>query len=542
MKSNLKKTYKPSRLAPLVFCYSLPVVNCLLQTVNCKSRFAPASSHRSVAYVLGTLAYLLIDTLKNSHLLIFKYVASRHWHIVSLVYRHINHIGTLGNRHIKSARCLILVFALIGHFVSVSAQDSRPAGPYAPKLFYFPFNRWELKRDFRGNREMLDSLDSLLRNDTVVSGIDTIQIISGCSPVGDAAYNKRLAALRANSMVTYLRRMHRAVAESYPIEINPVGIDRDGYEALRRSGLKLTEQQMWDLLQYASVRLKMKAGRFIHDRPDIPLEKLPEDSLAARLLNTGDTFPPGLQPELPEIADSEAPAMETAGKAGNAAVPDTTIAVAPDIAVPALPVTVGDSIYIRRNHDNRNESIYTAQEIKQSPFPPFALKTNLLYDLALLPNLSVEVPFGVRWSAVLNGYWSWWDSGAPSYWSHRVQWAGIEIRYWKDGHGDSPLTGWFAGAYLSGGNYDLRLFPNSLDSYGYLSHWSWSAGLVGGYSLPLSAKLSLEFSLNMGYFTGEYHAYNRSRCTDCYPERRTGERNWWGPTGAGVSLVWKIME
>jgi hypothetical protein len=102
------------------------------------------------------------------------------------------------------------------------------------------------------------------------------------------------------------------------------------------------------------------------------------------------------------------------------------------------------------------------------------------------------------------------------------------------------LFGHFAGLYFTGGVYDLRLFTKSLDAYGYLSPWSWSAGAVYGYSIPLSTKMNLEFSLNAGYFTGAYSAYNRSRCTDCYPERQTGRKSYWGPTGIGVSLVYKI--
>ncbi|MDR1882757.1 MAG: hypothetical protein LBR26_08250 [Prevotella sp.] len=56
--------------------------------------------------------------------------------------------------------------------------------PYAPKVFYFPFGSSALLRDYADNRRMFEALDSLLRTEEIVSAIDTVQILAGCSPVG----------------------------------------------------------------------------------------------------------------------------------------------------------------------------------------------------------------------------------------------------------------------------------------------------------------------------------------------------------------------
>lgn len=403
----------------------------------------------------------------------------------------------------------LLVIAVLLSVLSpavIRAQDSPAVAtnridPYAAKVYYFPFGRSDLLRDFRGNRPMLDTLDSLLRIEQVVAGIDTIQIIAGCSPVGSRMYNLNLARRRAQSLWVYLRWQHRAVAERYPVEIMPLGIDWEGYDALRQSGRNLTEKQMWDLLQYVSVRLKMKDGSYIPKGNGSPLKSLAEDSLTSL-------------PSLP------------------AGVYRDTVYIYRDIR---------DTVYMEKGivYTPGTGSPQLQYRAAKSPLR-LALKTNLLYDLALLPNLSVEVPVAGDWSVAVNGAFSKWDTKSPEYWSHQVNYAGLEVRRWWGNRQGSPLNGHFAGIYFTGGVYDLRLFTKSLDSYGYLSHWSWSAGAVYGYSLPLSAKLNLEFSVNAGYFTGEYHAYNRSRCTDCYPERKTGTRNYWGPTGAGVSLVYRF--
>jgi hypothetical protein len=171
---------------------------------------------------------------------------------------------------------------------------------------------------------------------------------------------------------------------------------------------------------------------------------------------------------------------------------------------------------------------------------PLAVKTNLLYDAALLPNVGVEAPLGLRWSVAVYGAFSRWDTKRPHYWSHQVNDAGVEGRRWLGSGAQGRLNGWFAGAYFTGGVYDLRLFTDDSEDYGYLSRWSRSAGVSGGYSLALSRRWTLEFNLKVGYLTGRYSAYNRSRFRDCYPERYRGVLHYTGPTGGGVSLVYRI--
>ncbi|MDR1882333.1 MAG: DUF3575 domain-containing protein [Prevotella sp.] len=402
----------------------------------------------------------------------------------------------------------ISIFPVTGTF----AQAIAGAGT-ASKVCYFPFDSADLLRDYADNRDMLGTLDSLLRTEEIVAGIDTIQIIAGCSPEGSEEYNLDLALQRARAIHAYLRWQHRAVAERYPLDIKPAGIDWQGYDALKNSGRNLSEKQMWDLLQYASVRLKMKDGSYIPGGDGSPLKRLAEDGLAS----------------LPALSGR---------------VHRDTVYIYRDRLV-----SVHDTVYIERSRekDKYRKTLHAPDTLTgpvlssvfRRPFR-LAVKTNMLYDLALLPNFSVEAPFARDWSAVLNTAFSKWDSKSPAYWSHQVNYAGLEIRRWWGNRHDSPLLGHFAGLYLTGGVYDLRLFTKSLDAHGYLSPWSWSAGAVYGYSIPLSTKLNLEFSLSAGYFAGEYSAYNRSRCTDCYPERQTGRKSYWGPTGVGISLVYKI--
>jgi hypothetical protein len=89
-------------------------------------------------------------------------------------------------------------------------------------------------------------------------------------------------------------------------------------------------------------------------------------------------------------------------------------------------------------------------------------------------------------------------------------------------------------------NYDVRLFPRTLNDMGYLSTESRSMGITYGYVLPIGRRWDLEFSLGAGYFGGMYYEYNRSTCADCYPVRNRKERNYYGPTRAAVALIYRI--
>ena len=168
----------------------------------------------------------------------------------------------------------------------------------------------------------------------------------------------------------------------------------------------------------------------------------------------------------------------------------------------------------------------------------FALKNNLVYDAALLPNISAEAYLGNQFSLVIEGNWSWWafEKKSKSGRFYRVQSVGAELRYWINSI--YPLHGHAVGVYAMVGDYDIRFFPKNEDSKGWLSYGSWSAGLSYAYSVPITGRVNLEFSVAAGYLGGKYYDYKY-----CIPHERwerQGEFSgkYFGPTRVGVSLVW----
>lgn len=160
-----------------------------------------------------------------------------------------------------------------------------------------------------------------------------------------------------------------------------------------------------------------------------------------------------------------------------------------------------------------------------------AVKTNALYDLLLTPNIGVEIPILKNWSIAGNWMYAWWKAD-PDSWYHRIYGGDIEIRRWL--YTTAPLTGWHIGAYGQMLTYDFEWGGDGVLG----DKWSYAAGLAVGYSKNLAPKLNIDFTLGVGYLTGEYKEYKP--IDNCYVWQATKHRHWVGPTKAEVSLVWLL--
>ena len=152
-----------------------------------------------------------------------------------------------------------------------------------------------------------------------------------------------------------------------------------------------------------------------------------------------------------------------------------------------------------------------------------ALKNNLLYDLALAPNIEIEIPVGKR-------------SNSSKEICYQLISGGIESRYWlgnRELH--NRLNGHFFGLYIEGGIYDFQFKGN-----GYQGKYYGAAGFTYGYSTLLSRHLALEFSLGIGYLTTEYQKYTPYEGSLVWMS--SGNYTFIGPTKAKISLVWLITK
>ena len=195
--------------------------------------------------------------------------------------------------------------------------------------------------------------------------------------------------------------------------------------------------------------------------------------------------------------------------------------------------------YIRRTYVEDFADIFdpTRPEVIPTQRPLFAVKTNLLFDLALFPNLELEVPLGrdARWSilAEWGSAWYVWRHNSRAY---EVVNAGVEARRW---FGRCPgcrpvLTGFFLGAYASAGKFDLEW--NSKGNQGEFV----SFGPSVGYSWVLSRNLNIEASGTLGIVLGQRRRYDGEFQDTHLIWKRFGDVLYGGPTQLKVSLVWLI--
>lgn len=202
-----------------------------------------------------------------------------------------------------------------------------------------------------------------------------------------------------------------------------------------------------------------------------------------------------------------------------------------------------DTVYVYVKPEPKKEEPVVEPVVVQEPAPTvkgketfFALKTNLLYDLATMANVEVEIPFAKRWSLLVEDVFPWWEFQKNKYALQNWE-MGPELRFWfkKWPSYDRKLKGWFVGAYGMTGKYDLQ--------YDYDLCWQgtyWSSGLTIGYSAALGKKNwgNLEFSLSGGYLKASYQHYQPSGTYDVlFIDRpHAGHVTWIGPTKAKITL------
>lgn len=172
-----------------------------------------------------------------------------------------------------------------------------------------------------------------------------------------------------------------------------------------------------------------------------------------------------------------------------------------------------------------------------SRLPHMALTNNLLYDAAGAPNLGIKVHIRGRWSAAFDWHHAWWGN-RRSHHSWRFYGGNLDVNYRlsPQARPDNPFTGHHVGAYVSLLYYDMQLGPSHVGEMS--ARFNYAAGLSYTYSMPIARHFNIEFSIGAGYIWGPYKKFRPIDDHDVWMSTR--RRNWFGPTRAGITLVWLI--
>ncbi|MDR2120448.1 MAG: DUF3575 domain-containing protein [Tannerella sp.] len=185
-----------------------------------------------------------------------------------------------------------------------------------------------------------------------------------------------------------------------------------------------------------------------------------------------------------------------------------------------------------------------------------ALKSNLLYDATTTINLGIEYALSDKLTLDVGMNYNPWafpqkklnmqgeeivDEGYDAKLKHfMVQ---PELRWWLC----EKYNGHFFGAHVHYANFNIGGLSFLPDGWGdhhddgiqnkRFEGWGGGSGVSYGYHLLLGNRLSLEFTLGLGY---AYLKYGKFDCAKCSKEISRSTMQYFGPTKAGISVIFML--
>lgn len=379
---------------------------------------------------------------------------------------------------------------------------------------YFRQGKSGLELDIKNNRKELDSLLRHVRlNSDCHNAIKSIHVTGGASPEGSVAINEQLSRKRAEVLFNKL-----SGEISLPDSITSftfIGRDWAGLKELVSQDDNVPYRN--DVISLIDTILSSEATLH-HDSA--------ENLLKLKRLRGGAPYQYMYTRQFPALRASKMyieyyrHLLEMPQGDDLLEIPSLSVnlpgevTVSPDIKMP---------VDARRN-------FY------------MALKTNMLYDLLAVPNISAEFYVGKNWSIVGNWMYGWWKTDARHrYW--RIYGGDVALRWWFGSQAHrKPLTGHHIGVYGGVVTYDFEWggkgYMGGLPGKTLWDRCMKVCGLEYGYSLPIARRLNIDFTIGIGYMGGKYMTYEPD--DKFYVWKSTNKLNWFGPTKAEISLVWLI--
>lgn len=159
------------------------------------------------------------------------------------------------------------------------------------------------------------------------------------------------------------------------------------------------------------------------------------------------------------------------------------------------------------------------------------VKSNLLYDATSTFNLGLEIGLAPKWTLELPVNYNPWDFPENRKLKHwDVQ---PEARYWFC----EKFNGHFVGLHAVVAGYNvggLKVF--GLEKHRYEGNL-YGGGFSYGYQWILTNHWSIEATVGVGYL---YLTHGKYPCEKCESKLYNSTKNWFGPTKAGVSIIYII--
>ena len=413
---------------------------------------------------------------------------------------------------LKSGKILILLVLGIltaGVCNTASAQSLHSAWEMSDSVrVYFKQGVYKLDLDFEENKKNLDVFVSRVKmlQESQRFAVKGVRVFSGASPEGSVAHNRMLSDKRADAILNYLHN-YMELPDSL-VHINSPGVDWEGLDRLVAASDVEYRDTVLHIIRNTPIWI-YKKGVIVDGR-----------KRQLMMLESGRIWWDMYDRFFPQLRSSALKVVVYLERLPS----DTALLENLDLPVRA-------SAKVGQPEFKLKTEVVVPEERK-----PFYMnfRTNMLYDVAFVPNLGVEFYLGRNWSIAGNWMYAWWHNDTRhNYW--RTYGGDLEVRKWLGRRAaEKPLTGHHLGLYGQIVTYDFEL-----GGRGYLGdRWSYGAGLAYGYSVPVGRRFNIDFSLGLGYLGGEYKEY--LPIDDCYVWQVTKQRHWFGPTKAEIMLIWQI--
>ena len=408
----------------------------------------------------------------------------------------------------KIVMVVLMPTTLLANAYAASIQDS-----LRTTIYFRPgYSLLELSyRDNAANMKALTQGIQTIKGNPCVQ-LQHIRILSAASPEGNSALNKRVAKRRGERLRDYLKET--LVLPDSIFTVSSAGEDWQGLASLIAKEKTPWRNKALQIIRHTPEWVT-RNGKVVDGRKR-QLQNLDGGKAWKYMLdNHFYTLRTGavVVCEVKTLAAESTPSAAEASQEQARLEPASQSPSSPPF--PAIP----------------------SQVHPESQAPPvasyFALKSNLLYDALLVPNLSLEASIGSGWTLAAGGMFAWWSKDAKHrYW--RIYGGGLEIRkYFGTLSKSKPLQGHHLGIYGDFLTYDFEF-----GAKGYQSKATYAAGIKYGYSHPIANRLNLDFALGIGYLHSNYKTYVPR--DGCYVYQETKKRKWLGPTQAEISLVWLL--
>ena len=410
---------------------------------------------------------------------------------------------------------VLMPTTLLANAYAASIQDS-----LRTTIYFRPgYSLLELSyRDNAANMKALTQGIQTIKGNPCVQ-LQHIRILSAASPEGNSALNKRVAKRRGERLRDYLKET--LVLPDSIFTVSSAGEDWQGLAALIAKEKTPWRNKALQIIRHTPEWVT-RNGKVVDGRKR-QLQNLDGGKAWKYMLDnhfytlrTGAVVVCEVKTLAAESTPSAAEASQEQARLESASQQSASQSPSSP-PFPAIPSQVHPS--------------------SESQSPPvasyFALKSNLLYDALLVPNLSLEASIGSGWTLGAGGMLAWWSKDAKHrYW--RIYGGDLEIRkYFGTLAKSKPLQGHHLGIYGDFLTYDFEF-----GAKGYQSKATYAAGIKYGYSHPIANRLNLDFALGIGYLHSNYKTYVPR--DGCYVYQETKKRKWLGPTQAEISLVWLL--